>query len=111
MDAVKKLRGEKSKILFRIMGTVTCQLSTFPVVSEITERRNIKLGNVFVVVLHFLTKLTLKIVHREDRALRITASSSDQMGSHREHPGDPPWYLGSARYICLQIGSEAFSRF
>ena len=62
MDAVKKLRGEKSKILFRIMGTSTCQLTTFPVGSEITERRSIGFGNFLVVVLHFLTKLTL---HKE----------------------------------------------
>ena len=68
MDAVKKLRAEKSQILFETMGT--CQLSTFTVGSEITERRRICFGNVFVVALHFLTKLTFYIVHRDDRAAK-----------------------------------------
>ena len=48
----------------------TCQLPTFTVGSEITERRSICFGNFFVVVLHFLTKLTFYIVNRDDRAAK-----------------------------------------
>ena len=86
MDAVKKLRAEKSQILFETMGT--CQLSTFTVGSEITERRSICFGNFFVVVLHFLTKLTFYIVNRDDRAAKNQCKFLRSDGLSLT--GDPP---------------------
>ena len=66
--------------------------------SEIREMRSIGLGNVFVVVLHFLTKLTLYILHRDARAAKNQCKFLRSQGSIQETQH------GSARYICLQIG-------